>query len=104
VRPERSTIVTEIHSGSSGATSRAAAIAAFALSVSKIVSIRRRSTPPSRRAAICSAYAATTSSKVTARKDGSSTFGERERVTLSGPREPATNRPPTSSAGRSTSP
>ena len=55
VRPERSTIVTEIHSGSSGATSRAAAIAAFAFSVSKIVSISSRSTPPSRSAATCSA-------------------------------------------------
>ena len=67
VRPERSTIVTEIQSGSSGATSRAAAIAAFAFSVSKIVSIRSRSTPPSRRPRICSAYDSTTWSKVTAR-------------------------------------
>ena len=54
VRPERSTIVTEIQSGSSGATSRAAAIAAFAFRVSKIVSTRSRSTPPSRRPRICS--------------------------------------------------
>ena len=36
VRPLRSTIVTEIHSGRSGAASRAALIAAFAFSVSKI--------------------------------------------------------------------
>ncbi len=55
VLPDRSTIVTEIQSGSSGATSRAAAIAAFAFSVSKIVSIRSRSTPPSRSPSICSA-------------------------------------------------
>ena len=67
VRPERSTIVTEIQSGSSGATSLAAAIAAFAFSVSKIVSIRSRSTPPSRRPRICSEYDSTTWSKVTAR-------------------------------------
>ena len=67
VRPERSTIVTEIQSGSSGATSLAAAIAAFAFSVSKIVSIRSRSTPPSCRPRICSAYDSTTWSNVTAR-------------------------------------
>ena len=51
VRPERSTIVTLIQSGNSGATSRAATIAAFAFSVSKIVSISSRSTPPSASAA-----------------------------------------------------
>ena len=67
VRPERSTIVTEIQSGSSGATSRAAAIAAFAFSVSKIVSIRSRSTPPSRSPWICSAYDCATSSNDTGR-------------------------------------
>ena len=55
VRPLRSTIVTEIHSGRSGAASRAALIAAFAFSVSKTVSISSRSTPPSASAAICSA-------------------------------------------------
>ena len=55
VRPLRSTIVTEIQSGSSGATSFAARIAAFALRVSKIVSIRSTSTPPSRSPRICSA-------------------------------------------------
>ena len=48
-------MVTEIHSGRSGATSRAAAMAAFALSVSKMVSMSSRSTPPSASAAICSA-------------------------------------------------
>ena len=90
--------MTEIQSGSSGATSFAAAIAAFAFSVSKIVSIRSRSTPPSRRPRICSAYDSTTWSKLTARKAGSSTFGESESVTFSGPSEPATKRSPTSSA------
>ena len=60
VRPERSTIVTLIQSGNCGAASRAAAIAAFAFSVSKIVSISSRSTPPSARPRICSAYVSTT--------------------------------------------
>ncbi len=55
VRPLRSTMVTEIHSGRCGATSRAAAMAALAFSVSKIVSISSRSTPPSASAGICSA-------------------------------------------------
>jgi hypothetical protein len=55
VRPERSTIVTEIQSGSSGASSSAATRPAFAFSVSKIVSRRSRSTPPSRSPRICSA-------------------------------------------------
>ena len=41
----------------------AATIAAFAFSVSKIVSMSRRSTPPSRSARICSSYAACTWSK-----------------------------------------
>ncbi len=67
VRPDRSTN-SEIQSGRSGATSWAAATAAFAFSVSKIVSISSRSTPPSASAAICSAYDALTRSKVTARK------------------------------------
>ena len=43
--------VNEIQSGSSGASSSAAAIAAFALSVSKMVSMRSKSTPPSASAA-----------------------------------------------------
>ncbi len=55
VRPLRSTIVTESQIGSSGATSFAAATAALAFSVSKIVSTSRRSTPPSCRPRICSA-------------------------------------------------
>ncbi len=60
LRPETSIAVNESHRGISGATSRAAAIAAFAFSVSKIVSISRMSTPPSASAAICSAYASRT--------------------------------------------
>jgi hypothetical protein len=59
--------VNESQSGSSGATTRAATIAAFAFNVSKIVSIRRKSTPPSRSAAICSSYVACTCAKLTAR-------------------------------------
>jgi len=54
VRPERSTIVAEIQSGVEGAVARAAAIAAFAFRVSKIVSSSSRSTPPSTSPAICS--------------------------------------------------
>ena len=54
-RPLLSIAVNESQSGSSGATSAAATIAAFALSVSKIVSTSRTSTPPSASAAICSA-------------------------------------------------
>ena len=69
-------------------------MAALAFSVSKIVSISSRSTPPSARALICSAYAACTWSKVTARYAGSSTFGDSDRVTFSGPTDPATNRLP----------
>ncbi len=42
--------------------------------------------------AICSSYAAWTCSKVTARYAGSSTFGDSDSVTFSGPTEPATNR------------
>ena len=66
--------MTLIQSGSCGAASRAAAIAAFAFSVSKIVSISSRSTPPSARPRICSAYDSTTWSNVCVRKPGSSTL------------------------------
>ena len=55
VRPEASTIVPEMISGTrspiSSKSDWTAAIAAFALSVSKIVSIRRMSAPPSMRPA-----------------------------------------------------
>ena len=90
VRPDRSTTVTEIHSGRCGATSRAAAIAALAFSVSNTVSMSSRSTPPSASPRTCPAYAARTSSNDTARYAGSSTFGDSDSVTFSGPIEPAT--------------
>ncbi len=67
LRPLRSIAVNDSQSGRSGAVSSAAAIAAFALSVSKTVSTRSRSTPPSARARICSAYASRTWSKVAER-------------------------------------
>ena len=92
LRPLRSMAVNEIQSGSSGATSFAATIAAFAFSVSKTVSIISRSTPPSTRPRICSAYASRTASKVCVRYAGSSTRGDSESVTFSGPTEPATKR------------
>ena len=59
VRPLRSVMVTESISGSSlpcsSNTCRTAEMAALALRVSKIVSIRRRSQPPSISALACSA-------------------------------------------------
>ena len=59
VRPERSVMVPEIISGRrtpfSAKTSSTAKIAALAFSVSKMVSIRMRSAPPSIRPWICSA-------------------------------------------------
>ena len=59
VRPDRSVIVPEIIIGSrtpfSAKTSSQAKIAALAFSVSKIVSIRIRSAPPSTRPRSCSA-------------------------------------------------
>ncbi len=101
VRPLWSVIVTEIIRGTSGAASIAAAIAAFAFSVSKIVSMSSTSAPPSTSPRIASAYPSTSRSNVTARKAGSFTRGEIERVWLVGPTEPATNRSgPNASAAR----
>ena len=95
-RPERSVMVPEIITGTripvSSVTSAIAAIAALALSVSKIVSISRRSAPPSSSPLTCSAYALRSSSKVTARKPGLATSGEIEAVRLVGPMAPATKR------------
>ena len=88
MRPLRSIAVNESQSGTPGATSAAATMAAFAFSVSKIVSTRSRSTPPSASAAICSAYVSRTWSNVTERKEASSTLGETESDTLSGPIAP----------------
>ena len=105
VCPERflplwSTAVNESQSGTSGATSRAAATAAFAFSVSKIVSIWSTSTPPSTSPRICSAYASVSWSNVIVRYAGSSTLGEIERVRLVGPTEPTTNRSSAPSSAR----
>src|SRR5690606_34833545 len=75
----------------SAATSSAASIAAFELSVSKMVSISSISTPPSTSARICSLYAILKSSKFAALNIGSSTLGLIEAVLLVGPIEPATN-------------
>ena len=66
-------------------------MAAFALSVSKMVSINNRSTPPSIKPLICCVYAATTSSKVTALKPGLFTSGDKDNVLFNGPIAPATN-------------
>ena len=65
-------------------------IAALAFSVSNMVSMSRISAPPSTSPFICSVYAISTSSKVTARYPGLFTSGERERVLFSGPMAPAT--------------
>ena len=66
--------------------------AALAFSVSKIVSTRIRSTPPSTSAFVATLYASFTWSKVTARKPGSFTSGESESVRFIGPSTPATKR------------
>jgi hypothetical protein len=96
VRPLRSVIVTEITSGSrtllSSNTFSIAKMAAFALSVSKIVSSSSRSAPPSIRPRTWSSYAARVWSKVMLRKAGLLTSGEIERVRFIGPMEPPTNR------------
>ena len=96
VRPEASVIVPEIMSGSfapvSSKYSSIAKSAALALSVSKIVSTRIRSTPPSTSAFTATLYASFTWSKVTARKPGRSRPGESESVRFIGPSTPATKR------------
>ena len=69
-----------------------AKIAALAFRVSKIVSTRSRSAPPSTRPLACSRYAATSSSYETFRAPGSLTSGEIDAVRFVGPREPATQR------------
>ena len=98
--PLWSTAVKESQRGRSGATSSAAAIAAFAFRVSKIVSIWSTSTPPSANPRICSAYAAVSSSNVIVRNAGSSTLGEMESVRLVGPTEPTTKRSSAPSSAR----
>ena len=94
VRPEASVIVTDTITGKrsprSRNTSSIANKAALRLSVSKVVSGNRMSTPPSINVSVCSRYTATRSSNVTARKPGSFTSGEIEAVRLVGPIAPAT--------------
>ena len=73
-------------------TSLMASGAALVLRVSNWVSRRRRSTPPSIRASICSEYAARSVSKSMARMAGFSTSGDIEAVLPVGPIDPATKR------------
>ncbi len=67
VLPLLSTMVPEMSTGTSSYSSSKrvwmAKRAALQLAVSKMVSTRRTSTPPSRRPRTCSAYASTSSSK-----------------------------------------
>ena len=96
MRPEASVTVPEIISGrrtlfSSKKVSMANS-AALAFSVSKMVSTRNTSTPPSNSARACSRYEATSSSKVTLRAPGSFTSGEIDAVLGVGPKAPAAKR------------
>ena len=70
----------------------AATRAALELRVSKIVSIRNASTPPSINADICSSYASVISSKETERAAGSSAFSDIDSILPVGPTLPATKR------------
>ena len=96
VRPLASVMVPDTITGHrrpcSSKSVSTAKIAALALRVSKIVSMRRMSTPPSTRPRASSRYAATRSSKLTLRAPGSLTSGEIDAVLDVGPSEPATNR------------
>jgi len=96
VRPDRSVMVPEIITGRmTPASSKASSMpnsAALALSVSKMVSTRRMSAPPSINPLAASLYAMRRSSNVTARKPGFETSGEMEAVRLVGPSAPATKR------------
>jgi hypothetical protein len=89
VRPEASVMVPEIISGSlkpsSSKCSSIAKSAAFAFSVSKIVSTMMMSTPPSTSAVTATLYASFTWSKLTARKPGSFTSGRASSVRFIGP-------------------
>jgi hypothetical protein len=96
VRPLASVMVPEIITGSRGpprATRLSSAkIAAFALSVSKTVSISSRSAPPSTSAAAASSYASARAANDVFRAPGSFTSGEMLAVRLVGPSTPATYR------------
>ena len=96
LRPDRSVIVTDAITGrrkprSSNARSIANS-AALPFSVSKTVSTSSRSTPPSSSPSACSWYAASRSSKPTARAPGSLTSRESEAVLFVGPSAPATQK------------
>ena len=96
VRPERSGMVTLAITGTRltplANTSSNANSAALQFSVSRWVSVRIRSTPPSIRARVCSANASTSSRNVTVRAPGSLTSGDSDALLVVGPIEPATNR------------
>ncbi len=72
-------------------TSKAAARAALATSVSNTVSIRSKSTLPSSKPSICRTYICINSSYVCRRYSGSSTEGENDAELPVGPKTPATN-------------
>ena len=88
VRPEASVIVPETITGKRrpirSKNVSSAKSAAFPFSVSKIVSTRKRSAPPSASPSIASPYEATSSSKRTLRAPGSLTSGEIDAVRLVG--------------------
>ena len=94
VRPLASVIVPEMTSGSrtpvASNASSSPTIAAFALSVSKIVSTSRMSAPPAIRPSADSRYAVTSSGNETLRAAGSLTSGEIDAVRFVGPTEPPT--------------
>ena len=94
VRPDASVIVPEIMTGNlTPVVSKlfvSAKIAALAFSVSNMVSIIRKSTPPSINATAASSYVAASSSKLIFRKPGSLTSGEMDAVRFVGPSTPAT--------------
>ncbi len=74
----------------SAKTVSTAKMAALALRVSKIVSMKSRSAPPSSSPLVASVYAATSWSKLTLRAPGSLTSGEMDAVRVVGPSAPAT--------------
>ncbi len=94
VRPLRSVIVKETITGTwRPVSSKCCAIAnsaALEFSESNTVSSSSKSTPPSSKPRVCSEYAPTSWSKVTARNAGLWTSGERDADLLVGPSAPAT--------------
>ncbi len=96
VRPDASVMVPEIMTGSVTPVAAnaflTAKMAALAFNVSKIVSIIKKSTPPSINATADSSYVEASSSKLIFRKPGSFTSGDIEAVRLVGPSTPDTYR------------